>query len=62
MENELTYEQAMAELEKIARQIESNELGIDQMAAQLKKAQELTAFCRQQLYKVEEDVNNLLGQ
>lgn len=55
------YEQAMAELEKLTRQMETGELGIDQMASQLRKAQELSAFCRKQLYKVEEEVKKCLS-
>lgn len=61
-DNELTYEQAMARLETISRQIESNELGIDQMASKLKEAQQLTAFCRKQLYQVDEEIKEILGE
>lgn len=57
---EQTYEQAMAELEKLTRQMESGELPIDQMAATLKKAQLLATKCRQQLLQVEQQIKEVL--
>lgn len=60
-ENEMTYEQAMAELEKISSQIEHGDLGIDKMAAQLKEAQRLIDFCRKQLFHVDAEIKDLLA-
>ena len=37
----MKYEEAIAKLEQIARQLEQNQLPIDQIAAQLREAQEL---------------------
>lgn len=61
-DNELTYEKAMAQLEAISRQVESGELGIDQMASKLKEAQKLTAYCRKQLFQVDEEIKGILGE
>ena len=41
MNNEMKYEEALAQLESIVRKMESNELNIDEIAAQLKTAQRL---------------------
>ena len=46
----LTYEEAMSQLEELVRQVENNEQGIDKLADQLKKAQQLIAFCKDKLY------------
>ena len=46
----LSYEEAMARLEELVRKIESNDTGIDQLAALVKEAQQLAAFCREKLY------------
>ena len=55
-----TYEEAMTQLEDIARQMESGNVPIDTLAEKLAKAQELLAFCRDRLTKVDEQVNQLL--
>lgn len=60
-DTKMTYEQAMTELEEISRQIESNELGIDKMAAKLKDAQKLIAFCREQLYQVDKEIGQIVN-
>ena len=56
----MTYEEAIRQLDDIVRQIETGEMGIDQLTTQLKRAQELIAFCRDTLYKTDEEVQKLL--
>ena len=56
MNEELKYEEAMAQLEAIVRKMESNELDIDEIAAQLKTAQRLIKFCRDKLTKTEAEL------
>jgi len=56
----MTYEEAIRQLDDIVRQIETGEMGIDQLTAQLKRAQELITFCRDTLYKTDEEVQKLL--
>lgn len=58
----LTYEEAVAQLEQIVRQVEQNELGIDQLVDQLKKATELVAYCKGKLYQVDKQVRNILDE
>lgn len=61
MEKELKYEAAMAELQTIVRRMENDELDIDQMSDQLKKAQELIKICRDKLTKTDEEIQKLLN-
>jgi exodeoxyribonuclease VII small subunit len=56
----MTYEEAIRQLDDIVRQIETGEMGIDQLTAQLKRAQELITFCRDVLYKTDEEVQKIL--
>lgn len=56
MNEHLKYEEAMAQLEQIVRKMESNELDIDEIAAQLKTAQRLIKFCRDKLTKTEAEL------
>lgn len=60
MEQELTYEAAMERLEALAREIEGGNIAIDQLATKLKEAQQLLAFCKEKLTKVEAEVTKLL--
>ena len=43
-EEEVKYEEALAQLETIVRKMEQNEYDIDELAAQLKTAQRLIKF------------------
>ena len=56
MNENMKYEEAMAQLETIVRKMESNELDIDEIAAQLKTAQRLIKFCRAKLTKTESEL------
>ena len=56
MNENLKYEEAMAQLEAIVCKMESNELDIDEIAAQLKTAQRLIKFCRDKLTKTESEL------
>lgn len=59
MEENIKYEQALAQLETIVRKMEANEYDIDELAAQLKTAQRLIAFCKDKLTKTEEELKSL---
>ncbi len=56
-----TYSEAMKRLETIVSQIESGELDIDGLGNQLKEAQKLIKFCRDKLYKADEEIKKMLG-
>jgi exodeoxyribonuclease VII small subunit len=62
MEKELKYEAAFAELQAIVRKMENDELDIDQMAEQLKRAQELIKLCKDKLTKTDEEIKKILAQ
>lgn len=56
----LSYEAALAELDSIVNAVEHGELEIDQLTTQLKRAQILLAQCKNQLQKVQTDVQKIL--
>ena len=56
-----SYSEAMKRLETIVSQIESGELDIDELGNQLKEAQKLNKFCRDKLYKADEEIKKMLG-
>ena len=57
---ELTYAEAMAEIEKILGRLRSEEMNVDGLAAVVKRATELIASCKARLRKAEADVNKVL--
>ncbi|HEX8515168.1 MAG TPA: exodeoxyribonuclease VII small subunit [Bacteroidia bacterium] len=61
MEN-LTYEQAYAELKTIAAEIENESVSVDVLAEKVKRAAQLITFCQTKLRSTEQEVNNIIKQ
>ena len=57
---ELKYEDAVRQLETIVDKLESNELGIDQLSSELKKAQQLIKLCKEKLTKTDNEIKKSL--
>ena len=62
MKKELKYEEAFTELQAIVRRMENDELDIDQMSAQLKRAQSLITLCKEKLSKTDEETKKILTE
>lgn len=58
---EIKYEAAFAELQAIVHKMENDELDIDHMADQLKRAQELIKLCKDKLTKTDEEIKKILS-
>ena len=56
MNENVKYEEALAQLETIVRKMENNEYTIDELTVQLKTAQQLIKLCRDKLTKT--DINS----
>ncbi len=56
---EKKYEEALAELEEIVRKMESGEMSIDALTANIKKAKELVKLCRDKLMKTEGELEKV---
>ncbi|MFC2377794.1 MAG: exodeoxyribonuclease VII small subunit [Segatella oulorum] len=59
---DLKYEEAMATLEQIVARMENNELDLDTMSEELKKAQQLIKLCKDKLTKTDQEIRKLLNQ
>ena len=57
---QLTYGEATAQIEKILARLRSEEMDVDTLAAEVKRATELIATCKERLRKAEEEVNKIL--
>lgn len=61
MEKETKYEAAYAELQGIVRQMEGEEMDIDQMAEAVKRAQALIQLCKDKLTKTDAEIRKILA-
>ena len=57
---QMKYEEAVSRLEEIVKKMENDELDIDQMAQQLKEAQQLIKLCKDRLTKVDADIKAVM--
>lgn len=57
---ELSYSEALGELEEILRSIEGGTSDIDTLATKVSRATELIKLCRTRLTKVESEVKEIL--
>ena len=60
--NEMKYEKAVCELEEIVDKMERDELDIDQLSEQLKRAKVLVNLCKDKLTKTDEEIKKLLSE
>ena len=60
-EKKLTYEQAIAQIEQLAQQMEQGSVPIDEVATKLREAQNLIKFCREQLTDADKSVQKILN-
>jgi len=58
---QLSFEQALAELEKIVARMESGDLSLEQALAAHKRGLELARFCQQRLESAQQQVKVLEG-
>lgn len=56
----ITYAEAITEIEQILQRLKAQQSGIDTLEADVKRATELIALCRERLYEVESKVKEQL--
>jgi len=57
---QLSYNDAIEEIEIIINRIENQELEIDELSVNVKRVAELLNFCKQKLKSTEEEVHKIL--
>ncbi|NDW08414.1 exodeoxyribonuclease VII small subunit [Dysgonomonas sp. 520] len=57
---EKTYTEAMQELQDILAKIENDDVDVDVLSIETKKAIELIKLCKEKLYKTNEEVKKIL--
>ncbi len=59
---QITYSQALTELETIVAEIESEEIDVDAVAEKMKRAAFLIKFCRSRLKDTGDEVKKVLAE
>jgi exodeoxyribonuclease VII small subunit len=57
-----SYREAYSELESILEKLENNELDVDQLTTQVKRAAELIKFCRGKLLETESEIEKIINE
>lgn len=57
-----TYREAITEIEEILSSIENDELDVDELAEKVNKVTLLLKFCKDKLYKTQEEVEKALKE
>ncbi len=60
MSKKLTYKEAISEVEEILEAIENDELDVDDLSEKVKRVTFLLNFCKEKLFKTQEDVEKVL--
>ena len=58
----IKYEEALSQLEEIVEKMENDELDIDQLSDQLKRAKALVKICKDKLTKTDDEIKKLLDE
>lgn len=59
----MTYSETIAELEKILRQLENTEeVNMDVISSQVKRASELIEFCKRKLYTLDKELEKMITE
>ncbi len=56
------YAKAYEELQNIVSQLNSDEIGIDDLSSKVKRAQKLIKACKSKLRNIEEDLHDLFDE
>lgn len=59
---DLSYTEAMAEIERIMENLRSEKVDVDTLTAQVKRASELITLCKSKLHATEEEVKKLFNE
>lgn len=62
VKKEIKYEEAVRQLEEIVDKMENDELDIDQLSDELKRAKTLVKLCKDKLTKTDAEIKKLLSE
>ena len=58
----VSYKEAIIEIEEIIRQLENNELDVDELSEKVKRVSLLVTLCKDKLHNTEEEIDKILKE
>ncbi len=58
----LSYKEAIAEIEEILGQLENNELDVDELSEKVKRVSNLVTLCKEKLHNTELEIDKILNE
>jgi len=58
----ISYREAIAEIELIVKKIENDEADVDELAGNVKRVAELIKICKEKLFKAEKEVKDIIDK
>jgi len=56
----VSYKDAVTEIEEILRQLENNELDVDELSEKVKRVSQLITLCKEKLHNTELEIDKIL--
>ena len=57
-----SYKEAITEIEEILRQLENNQLDVDELSEKVKRVSQLVTLCKEKLHNTEEEIDKILKE
>jgi exodeoxyribonuclease VII small subunit len=58
----VSYKEAITEIEEILRQLENNELDVDELSEKVKRVSSLVSLCKEKLHNTEIEIDKILKE
>jgi exodeoxyribonuclease VII small subunit len=58
----LSYKEAITEIDEILSQLENNELDVDELSEKVKRVSQLVTLCKEKLHHTEQEVDKILKE
>ena len=62
MTEEITYKEALHEIEESVNRIENEDVDVDELSTLVKRVSFLLKFCKEKLYSTEKEIDEILKQ
>ena len=58
----VSYKEAITEIDEILKQLENNELDVDELSEKVKRVSQLVTLCKDKLRNTEEEIDKILKE
>ena len=58
----ITYSEAVKQIEEILHQIENDELDVDELTKLVRSASDLIKYCKSKLFETEQEIEKILNE